>query len=193
MRKYLLITFAISLVILVVSIKKCQHIKNDRDRLLDNQKTLMSDIEFYQTKDSLNVASVERLVLTNREFSRYCESLKKQVKDLNLKVKRLRSVSQTTTETEYIIKTVIRDSILPGMDTLIRINYHNPYLTVEGDIKQNLFSGRIESRDTLIQFVYRVPRKFLFFRWGTKAVRQEIISRNPYSKIVYSQYIELKK
>ncbi|WP_350308236.1 DUF6549 family protein [Gabonibacter massiliensis] len=51
----------------------------------------------------------------------------------------------------------------------------------------------MESRDTLVQIVYRVPRKFLFIRWGTKAIRQEVISKNPYSKITYSRYIELRK
>ncbi|MFR4044610.1 MAG: DUF6549 family protein [Odoribacter splanchnicus] len=41
--------------------------------------------------------------------------------------------------------------------------------------------------------MHRVPRRLWFIRWGTKAIRQEIISRNPYSRIAYTEYIELKK
>ena len=50
--------------------------------------------------------------------------------------------------------------------------------------------GKVTS---LFQVVHRVPKQWLFFRWGTKAIRQEVVSSNPHTKIVYSEYIELKK
>ena len=37
-----------------------------------------------------------------------------------------------------------------------------------------------------------MPRRFLFIRWGTKAVRQEILSRNPHTKIVYAEYVKIR-
>ena len=37
------------------------------------------------------------------------------------------------------------------------------------------------------------PRRFLFIRWGTKALRQEIISSNPHTRIVYSEYIRIER
>ena len=194
MTKYLLFIIIILAGSLVISVRSCRGIREDRNRLSDNQRTLLSNVEFYRTKDSLSVASVERLTLSNREFNRYCGNLEKQVKDLNLKVKRLQSVSQAVTETKYVIKTAIRDSILPGrIDTLKCINYRDLYLTFSGCVDREYFSGTIESRDTLVQIVHRVPRKFLFIRWGTKAIRQEVVNRNPYSKIVYTKYIELRK
>jgi len=49
------------------------------------------------------------------------------------------------------------------------------------------------SRDTLYQVVHRVPRRFLFIRWGTKGIRQEMVNCNPHAEITYSQYIELVK
>lgn len=181
------------LIAFLITIKTCNYYKVDRDRLSGNQRVLLSDIEFYRTKDSLSVASVEKLTLSNKEFSSYCKNLKEQVKALNLKVKRLQSVSQTATETKYSIKTVVKDSILPDrIDTIPCLSYHDNYLTFSGCIVDKKFSGFIESRDTLIQIVHRCPRKFWFIRWGTKAIRQEVISRNPYSRITYTEYIELK-
>lgn len=196
MKRYLLFTILILTVALVLSVKTCNNYRNDRNRLSDNQRSLLADIDYYRTKDSLSVAGVERLTLTNREFKRYCVELEKTVEKLNLKIKRLQSVSQTVTETEYQVKTEIRDSIviLPGrIDTLRCIEYRNDYLTLSGCIEDSQFAGLIESRDTIIQVVHRIPRRFWFIRWGTKAVRQEVISKNPYSRITYTEYIELKK
>lgn len=197
MTKYLLFTILVLAAFLAVSVKSCQDIRTDRNRLSDNQRTLLADIEFYRTKDSLSAASVERLTLTNREFRKYADELKKTVEELNLKVKHLQSASQSATETKYLVKTEIRDSIVirPGRepDTLNRIDFQDPYLTFSGSITGKQFSGLIQSRDTIIQLIHRVPRRFWFIRWGTKAIRQEIISRNPYSRIAYTEYIELKR
>lgn len=192
--KYLLVIIVILAGSLAISVKSCQSIREDRNRLSGNQRALLSDVEFYRTKDSLSAAGVERLTLSNREFKQYCDGLEKQVKNLNLKVKRLQSVSQTGTETKYIVKTVVRDSVLPGrIDTIRCIDFRNDYLTLAGCLDRESFSGTIESRDTLIQVVHRVPRKFLFFRFGCKAIRQEVVCSNPYSRISYTEYIELKR
>lgn len=37
----------------------------------------------------------------------------------------------------------------------------------------------------------RVSQRFLFIRWGTKAIRQEVVSSNPHTRIVYTDYIKL--
>lgn len=62
-----------------------------------------------------------------------------------------------------------------------------------GNSRPRLGGLPIESRDTLRQIVHRIPRRFLFIRWGTKALRQEIISSNPHTRIVYSEYIRIER
>ena len=52
---------------------------------------------------------------------------------------------------------------------------------------------RVQSIDTIIQIVHRVPRKFLFIRYGTKGIRQEIVSANPHTHIVSARYIEFPR
>lgn len=194
MTRYLFIaTFVLSCA-LCVSFRSCREIREERDRLSDNQSGLMEDITYYRTSDSLAAASVERLTLTNKEFKRHCGELQKIVESLNLKVKRLQSVSQTATETKYVIETIIWDSILPGRtDTLKCINYQDAYLMFSGCVDAGRFSGLIESRDTLIQVVHRVPRKFWFIRFGCKAIRQEVVCRNPHNQVTFTEYIEFKR
>ena len=182
------------LIVWGATVKSCREIRKDRDRLADNQRRLMSEVEFYTTRDSLSAAGIERLTLTNREFRNYAGELEQTVESLRLKIKRLQSVSRSSTVVRYTVTAEVRDSIIPvRRDTIRCFQYHDAYLSLAGCIEGKVFSGEVESRDTLVQVVHRIPRRFWFIRWGTKAIRQEVVSRNPYARIVYTEYIELKK
>ena len=50
MTKYLLFMILVLATFLAVSVKNCQDIRTDRNRLSDNQRTLLADIEFYQVE-----------------------------------------------------------------------------------------------------------------------------------------------
>lgn len=171
---------------------------DERQRLEANQHSLMTDVEYYRTRDSLSAAGVERLTLTNREFRRHAEELTRTVEDLQLKLRRLQAASRTAVATTYPVEVQLRDTLIMRdtiavPDTLSRLYYQNPWVTLDGIIADSVFRGTIESRDTLVQIVHRVPRRLWFIRWGTKAVRQEVTTRNPYSRITYTEYIELKR
>lgn len=193
MKRYILI---IILVIIIFFLSRSLHRqRQENDRLSSNQTALFQDISYYRTRDSLSAASVERLTLTKKELEQNCEALARDIKDLKIKLKRVQSVSQASIETEHIIRTVVRDSLIvrDRIDTLQCIDYHDNYLTLSGCIEHNHFSGHIMSRDTLLQVIHRVPHRWWFIKWGTKAIRQEIVSKNPHTHVVYSRYIELKK
>lgn len=193
MKRYILI---IILVIIIFFLSRSLHRqRQENNRLSSNQTALFQDISYYRTRDSLSAAGVERLTLTKKELEQNCEALARDIKDLKIKLKRVQSVSQASIETEHIIRTVVRDSLIvrDRVDTLQCIDYHDNYLTLSGCIEHNHFSGHIMSRDTLLQVIHRVPHRWWFIKWGTKAVRQEIVSKNPHTHVVYSRYIELKK
>lgn len=194
MKKVFIYGFWISVLAVVILSGEVKRLNRERIRLAANQEVLLSDVAYYRTADSLHAAGVNRLTLTNREFREYCGELERTVESLNLKVRRLQAVSRTATSAKYPVRTVVRDSIIPGrVDTLRCIDFRNDYLTLSGCVENRQFTGLIQSRDTLIQVIHRVPRRFWFIRWGTKAIRQEMVSRNPYSRIVYTEYIELKR
>ena len=109
----------------------------DRRRLEANQRSLLTDVEYYRTRDSLSAAGVERLTLTNREFRRHAEELERTVEDLQLKVRRLQSASRTAVTTAYPVEarlcdTVIVRDTLAVADTLSRLHYVNPWVTLDG-------------------------------------------------------------
>ena len=193
MKRYILI---IILVIIIFFLSRSLHRqRQENNRLSSNQTALFQDISYYRTRDSLSAAGVEKLTLTKKELEQNCEALARDIKDLKIKLKRVQSVSQASIETEHIIRTVVRDSLIvrDRVDTLQCIDYHDNYLTLSGCIEHNHFSGHIMSRDTLLQVIHRVPHRWWFIKWGTKAVRQEIVSKNPHTHVVYSRYIELKR
>ena len=167
----------------------------EKQRLSNNQEVLLSDVDHYKTESGKNAASVQKLELTKSELEKYNVDLKETISDLNLKINRIQAAATTATQSNYKIKTVVKDSIVyrDVPVKLQRIDFRDPYIDLTGTIDSGTFSGDITTRDTLVQIIHRVPKKFLFIKYGTKAIRQEVVSKNPYSKIVYTEYIELKK
>ena len=175
--------------------KGYQREHSERNRLESNQSVLMSSLENYRISDSLNAARVDALNLTVSEFKKGFSELEGLLKEMRIRFKRLESVAITGTNTSYYITTPVRDSLVfvPVPDTLHAIRYRDAWLSLSGYIKNREFIGSIESRDTLVQVVHRVPKRFLFIKYGTKGIRQEIVSKNPHTTINYAKYIELKK
>lgn len=194
MRK-LLIYINMALLLAVVSLS-CWlgNVRTEKKRLANNQEALLTDVEYYKTESGKNAASVLKLELSKSELERHCQDLTKTVDDLNIKISRIQSASTTVTKTEVEIQTVVRDSIVyRDLPVSIKvINWRDPWIELNGVLDGDTFSAKIESVDTLHQVVHRIPKKFLFIKWGTKAIRQEVVSSNPHSRIVYTEYIELK-
>ena len=199
MKKYLII-ICLALAVLCAwlgqALSRCN---KDRERLQNNQNALMQEVRLYETKLGESAASVQRLQLTKDELEGKYKAICQEASDLGIKLKRLQSVSQTTTQAEIHAKAEIRDSIVYKpeihlVDTLKAFSWKDPpWAFVEGVIDSGKVDLSISTNDSIIQLVHRVPKKFLFFRFGTKAIRQEVISKNPHNRIRYSEYIELTK
>lgn len=196
MKKLLIVSWVVLAVMCFSSVKIIKGLYEEKDRLKQNNDALMEKADYYLLESGKSAASVQALKLSKSEIEKHCSDLTETVKELNVKIKRLQSASTTATRTDVEVKTVVRDSIVYTNaipDTLQMISWSDNWIRIQGELRKKELSLSIQSMDTLEQIVHRVPKKFLFFRWGTKAIRQEIVSRNPHTKIVYSEYIELKK
>ena len=202
MRKYLVVAVAGLILTLAVSLGIAIRIakKNaaDRDRLQENQTVLYQQASYYRTQNDESVATIGRLLHTTEELKQNKAELVKTIQDLNIKLNRVQSTSTTATQTTYQITAEIKDSIQPPtpgkkQDTLHCITYADRWVTVTGCAERGNFTGTITSRDTIVQIAHRVPRKFLFIKYGTKGIRQTVLTKNPHATIVYTEYIELKK
>lgn len=195
MKKLFIISLIIAFLIIAVEFIALGKIRQERDRYKANQTALMNDVEHYKTESGKNAASVQKLTLSYAELKKNYDEVVKTAEDLKIKVKRLQSVSNTSTETKVEIKTVVKDSIVYIKGEPIKtlaFDWQDPWTDVEGIIHKDSVDLNVQTYDTIVQFVHKVPHKFLFFKWGCKAIRQEIVSKNPHTNIVYTNYIELK-
>ena len=164
----------------------------EAERLDNNQTALMEQVRIYRTRLDESVASVRALQLRCEEFRRLRADDARRIRELGVRIRRLESTSTTATETRLEIAAPLCDTIVL-CDTLRAFSWRDAWVSVDGLIRPDSVECCVKSVDTLRQVVHRVPRKFLFIRYGVRAIRQEIISSNPHSHIVYSEYIELKK
>ena len=74
-----------------------------------------------------------------------------------------------------------------------RVTYDDKWLRIAGLIWSDSLRLEIHSIDTLHQVVHRIPRRFLGIPFGTKYLRQEIVSSNPHTTLIYSEYIRITR
>ncbi len=172
--------------------------RREVQRLENNQQVLLTDVHRYRTEAGQNAASVDALTLKCNEYEKLMAGQARTIRSLNIKIKRLKSVATAATETRVEVHTVTRDTVyLSGgtADTLKSFRWSDNWVTIDGEIRGDRVTCDYRIYDTLTQIVHRVPRSILWglIRCGTKAVRQELISANPHTRIVYTQYLALEK
>lgn len=205
MKKYL-IWAAIAMVVAAVATiwvqrTKIEKLTDERNRYRGNTETLLQDVETYKTKDSLNAAKVGVLELKLSEFERYRASDAELIKTLQTKNRELERVTTTQMETINELRATVRDSIvyLPGdtVTTVLRcIEYSDKWVDFDGCIKNNTFSGKIITRDSLLITETVQYKRWLGFLWKTKRIKNrefDIVSKNPHTKITGFEVITIEK
>ena len=173
---------------------------DEKERLQQNQQALITNLqEREQSLDSC-YASVEVLRLRCREYERLHRAEADTIRALGIRLRRVEAAARHVTATHLQLHAPLRDSVrivqrdtAVVFDTLRRFVWRDPWVKVEGEIVADSVRCAIHAIDTLRQIVHRVPRRFLFFRWGTKAVRQEIRSSNPHTRLCYSEYLVIER
>jgi len=205
MKKYL-IWAAIAMVVAAVATiwvqrTKIEKLTDERNRYRGNTETLLQDVETYKTKDSLNAAKVGVLELKLSEFERYRASDAELIKNLQTKNRELEAVTTAQMETITQLRGTVRDSVvyLPGdtVTTVLRcIEYSDKWVDFDGCIKNNTFSGKIITRDSLLITETVQYKRWLGFLWKTKRIKNrefDIVSKNPHTKITGFEVITIEK
>ena len=195
MKKYLFIYAALTTAVIIIGGK---FLISEQRRLQNNNHSLLQRVEYYRTSADESAASVQALRLKVGEYEELLAADAEKIRAIGVKLRRLESVSKSVVETDVAVKTPLRDTViirdtLLQIDTLRLFHWNDSWVTVDGVISADSVECRVQSVDTLHQIVHRIPRRFLFIKYGTKALRQEIISSNPHSKIVFSEYIKIER
>lgn len=180
---------------------KIEKLTDERNRYRGNTETLLQDVETYKTKDSLNAAKVGVLELKLSEFEKYRASDAELIKTLQTKNRELEAVTTAQMETINELRATVRDSVvyLPGdtVTTVVRcIEYSDKWVDFDGCIKNNTFSGKIITRDSLLITETVQYKRWLGFLWKTKRIKNrefDIVSKNPHTKITGFEVITIEK
>lgn len=193
-KKYL--GYILCAIVLVLSWLFFSQERAEKERYKANQTALLSDVAYYKTENERNVASVRALTLTKSEIETYNKNLAERCDELEISLRRLISANVTNISTDYHLVGELRDSLVlryNTIDTLRCMDYDDSYLTFSACVDSaGMYVADIVSRDTVTAIVHRIPRRFLFFKFGTKEVRQEVYCANPRTQIITTQYVEKK-
>ena len=169
--------------------------KKEIKRLESNQTVLFDGFSEMRNEFGQSQASVGQLVLTAGELLKYNRSLAIDVKNFGLSLKRVESISSTSTENKTQFEAIWGDTVFIDtgrIDTVRCVRYEDAWNIFFGCDIDGKFVADLRNRDTLMQVVHREPKRWWIFRWGTKGFRQEIVCKNPNSTITYSEYVKLK-
>jgi hypothetical protein len=203
MKKYLILAAIIMAVAAAfwVQQSRIKRLTDERDKYRSNTETLLQDVRTYQTKDSLNAAKVGNWELKLSEYKKYRADDAALIKSLQTKNRDLQRVTTAQMETINELRANVRDSIvyLPGdtVTTVLRcIEYSDKWVDFDGCIINNMFSGKIITRDSLLITESVQYKRFLNFLWKTKRIKNrefDIVSKNPYTKITGFEVITIEK
>lgn len=206
MKKYLIIAAIALAVAAVVTIwvqrSRINQLTGERDKYRTNTETLLQDVSRYQTKDSLNAAKVGVLELKLSEFEKYRASDAELIKTLQTKNRELERVTTTQMETINELRATVRDSVVyllgDTVTTVLRcVDIVKPYFELHGCVTPDgQFTGTHINRDSLLIVETVQYKRWLGFLWKTKKIKNreiDVISRNPHTKIMGVEYIEIEK
>ena len=180
---------------------KIKRLTEERDRYRSNTEILLQDVRTYQTKDSLNAAKVGVLELKLSEFERYRADDAALIKTLQVKNRELEALTSAQSQTIIDLRGTVRDSLVyvdrVVVDTLRCITAADKWFSFDGCVnRKNEFTGTFVNRDSILVAATVQYKRFLGFLWKTKKIKNreiDVVSKNPHTKIMGVEYIEIEK
>ena len=159
-------------------VDKIQEQRAEIGRLDRNVSALSASEVQYKTK--LGDAAVKRqaLEMSQKELKKANADLHKEISALNVRVKDALSASRTITKT-VIVETVKVDTI----NNIPTAQYSDPWNTIRSETRGDSTKLSYTGTDSIVGVVSVKRKKFLFFRWGVKAIEYDLSNKNPKTKI----------
>ena len=198
MKKQLILTLLLLTVGLSLTLF---HYHRRASQLALDRHALLAHLEQLQQSHDTLTAHCEVLRLDRDEFRQLYYTEAERLRKLNIRLRRVESLATSVTQSHLVadaplrdtLRTLHRDTLPPLLDTLRRFTWSDPWNRITGVISRDSVRCEVHSIDTLHQIVHRIPHRFLFIRWGTKALRQEIHSSNPSTHIIYTDYLIIER
>lgn len=165
-----------------------QRVSANQNILLHNGKVEISEIA-----GGKSLISAPALTLKNSEFRQSGDTLNKIAKSMGIKPARITGAATVSAVTAADVFVPLIHPDTAGCDTAGAFSFADSWLEVSGTVRPDTAAVGLHfiSRDTLDIIVHRIPKRFLIFRFGCKAVKMNISSRNPHTQLIYARYYQL--
>ncbi len=180
--------------------RRIKQLAAERDRYKGNATALLSDVERYRVRDSLNAARVESLQLTVKEFERFRADDAVLIRELKAKNRDLSAVNKTQSETIIGLKAVPRDTVVVVRDSIVTpavaVHCGDAWFDFDGILTADEFTGTLRNRDSLLLAETVKYRRFLGFLWKTRRIKDrqlDVVSRNPHTQIVGIEHVVIER
>lgn len=192
----------ILIAIIIALSARLKKVKADRDVQRKNVETLFTSVESYKVQDSLQAATIGDLQLTLKQYKQFRAEDAQLISSLKVDNKRLQGVVTTQTESYYQHTAALRDSVkmlITKVPDSIKVPiivktanfadaWHSLNIVIDGDS----LNYRLRTKESLIITNHVVPKKFLWFKFGCKEVRTDVVSKNPYVESINLESITIK-
>lgn len=202
MKKYLFMA-AVAIVAALAVIwadRKIERLTAERDRYAGNTAALLSDIERYRVRDSLNAARVQSFELTIKEYERFRAHDAALIKQLKQRNRDLAAVNKTQSQTIIDLRAIPKDTVVLIRDSIITpavaVHCGDAWFDFDGILTADKFTGTLKNRDSLLLAETVKYRRFLGFLWKTRKVEDrqlDVVSKNPHTEIIGMEHILIKK
>lgn len=176
--------------------RRIVRLSEERDCYQGNTEALLSDMKRMQVDSATTAVDVKSLRLTVGEYKRLRAEDAETIGRLGVKIKHLEVAARHDLEVSGSVDAVVRDTVVVR-DTLPvkrqKVEMITPYIRLTGLIENERLKGEIQIPVTLHQGIWiEYKRRWLFWK-KVKAVHQTISSDNPYVRIKYSEYIQIRE
>lgn len=201
MKQWLIIgaVFAALLVFAGFQQNAIENLKQERNRYERNTESLLLDVEQYKTRDSLNAAKVGALELTIQEYERFRAADAQLIKTLQTKNRDLTAVTTAQSQTIMELSAVPRDTVIIRDSVAmpaVAVHTGDAWFDFDGLLTDSEFTGTLVNRDSLLVAETVQYKRFLGFLWKTKRIKNkqiDVVSKNPHTTIMGTEYIEIEK
>lgn len=180
--------------VITIQHRRIQRLTGERDKYRDNTETLMSDVQRYKVRDSLNAARVQALELTAKEFERFRAEDAALIRELKAKNRDLATVNKTQSETIIALQAIPRDTVVVIKDSIqvpaVAVHCGDAWYDFDGLLADGLFTGTLANRDSLVLAETVKYKRFLW--WKTKRIKDrqlDCVSKNPHTTIMGMEHV----
>ena len=201
MKKYLFLA-AVAIVAALAVIwanRKIERLTAERDRYAGNTAALLSDIERYRVRDSLNAARVQSLELTVKEFERFRADDAALIKELKQRNRDLAAVNKTQSQTIIDLRAIPRDTVVVRDSVkvpAVAVHCGDAWYNFDGLLTEKEFTGTLANRDSLVIAESVKYKRFLGFLWKTHKVENrqlDVVSKNPHTELMGVEYVVIER